>query len=224
MALPAHLKPQPHKLRKGETLPSALKTHGFPAKAADWVFGLDANRKLRTDKGYKSHTELQAGDTVYIPVMTKDQINKGIDLMMRLQFEAGVVLKVDDRQQRVYDTEDRIGKIESELEQIWSRLPPSGQALRSAADECKKTLSRSPIWNDTVKCLVEIDKWGKERQKLDKETLSRVKQLESDLKKARGDLSSAQSGLERSRQIAIAIEKYAQSVESTLRPLAGSKF
>ncbi|MFC4667271.1 hypothetical protein ACFO5X_01785 [Seohaeicola nanhaiensis] len=224
MAVPAHLKPQPHKLRKGDTLVSLLKAQGFSAKAADWVFSLDANRKLRTDKGYKSHTDIQPGDVVYIPVMTKDQIHMAIDLLMRVQFEASNILKVDDFQQRVYDTEDTIAKAEAQLDQIWSSLPPAGQALRNSAEECRKKLSRSPVWNDMIKCLVEIEKWGKERQKLDKETMNRVNQLESTLRKARSELSSAQSSLERLRQISTNVEKYAQSVESSLRPFASSKF
>lgn len=224
MAVPTYLQPQPHKLRKGETVVSVLKSKGFPAKAADWVFGLDANRKLRTDKGYKSHTELQPGDTIHIPVLTKDQIGLIIDLMARLQFEASSLVKVDDFQQRVYDTEDTIKKAQAQLDQIWSSLPPAGQSLRNSAEECKKKLSRSPAWNDVIKCLVEIDKWGKERQKLDKETLNWIKQLESTLSKAQSELSSAKSTLERLKQIATSVEKQAQSLENTLRPFASSKF
>ncbi|GHF40423.1 hypothetical protein [Seohaeicola zhoushanensis] len=224
MAVPTYLQPQPHKLRKGETVVSVLKSKGFPAKAADWVFGLDANRKLRTDKGYKSHTELQPGDVIHVPVLTKDQIHLIIEMMMKLQFEASSLVRADDFQQRVYDTEDAINKANAQLEQIWRSMPPAGQALRNSAEECKKKLYRSPAWNDVVKCMTEIEKWGKERQKLDKDTLSRVNQLESTLRKAQSELSSAQTVLQRLTQIATNIEKHAQSVENTLRPFASSKF
>lgn len=218
MAIPPSLKPRPHKLKKGETIPKVLRREGFGPGEIRPIMNLKGNKPLI--KKFGSVDDVPEGEIFYIPVLSEKQAISLWDTMGSISAIAGQA-KENVLYKALTDARRDVRKLQERIRNIWRYSTPDVQNIRRTKDKCLKDLPRGMKSKDIDTCMVAIEKYLQERKRLDHALENLASKLDAELVQAEQYLSMLEKLVPPSMAALEGLRKVAGTMQKSANEMRG---